>query len=167
MTEIAEEAGFTAASLYTYFPSKKAIFRELGELVHEELTEVLATDVQPGASLADELTALLTSLLGWVERRRGIFQVFFALQWSGEPDLARDPGEATQPDAFGIASERLIALLRRHPVPGRDAEHLALALLGLVDSFVKAWVAQPDRPLGEVTPLIVDLFLNGALGGRA
>lgn len=167
MTEIAEEAGFTAASLYTYFPSKKAIFRELGQLVQAELSEVLATEAPPGATLREDLEALLTALLVWVERRRGIFQVFFALQWSGEPDLAREPEESQPPDAFMVAYARLQALLTRHPIAGRLPEHLALALLGLVDSFIKAWIAQHDRPLVEVVPLILDLFLHGALGGEA
>jgi AcrR family transcriptional regulator len=74
--DIAGSAGMTAAAVYYHFASKEQILLE----GVQRFTNGLLAEVRsrlPGVTDADELTALMTHLLGWSRRNRSSATVYF------------------------------------------------------------------------------------------
>jgi len=166
VADIAQEAGFTAASLYTYFPGKRDIFMALVELIVGELYEVLAFAPPPALSALDRLEARLRHLLEWVEHRRDGFTVFFALERNAAPDLAEldDPYADHRPeDAVRLAFEQWLGELTPPHALALPLPTVALALAGLVDGFIRQFIKAPaDGALVAETQTLIHLLLHGA-----
>lgn len=73
MHDIAAAAGFSAASLYTYFPSKDAIYAALLEHVSAELDQPLDEPVDKKRPFAQRIETLLTQQLLVMGRHRDTF----------------------------------------------------------------------------------------------
>jgi AcrR family transcriptional regulator len=161
MQAIARAAGFTAASLYTYFKSKDEIYEAL---VDDVRTAVLATfdaRMPAGLSFAQRLELLLQLLLQLVAERRTALRIMFD----------RGPSRCRRAARPFEVLERLATFLRTSGngdlrCPPEEAAGL---LFGIVHSATLPWILA-DGP-GDAPPVeagrIVDLFLNGAAAATA
>jgi AcrR family transcriptional regulator len=155
MQAIGREAGFTAASLYTYFESKDAIYDELGE---EVLRDMLATFEPPapaGLTFPQRLELLLQRQLTLVAERLDALRMIFD---AGPP---RDR-ERTATAEILLRLERFLSEVGKRDLrcSTRDA---ALMLFGLERVMVMGWVdgdVVPDP--ARLSARLVDLFLHGA-----
>src|SRR5512141_2854029 len=84
LQQIAAEAGFTAASLYTYFPSKEAIYQELGATVVAEVTAPFRRKLPAGWTFVERVTALIEAQCEVAQRRRGAFLFCMRMVERGE-----------------------------------------------------------------------------------
>ena len=64
LEDIAGAAGFSKASLYTYYVDKEAIFLNLAIRVYGELVEKLNANIDQQASIQANLRKLLNSIFG-------------------------------------------------------------------------------------------------------
>jgi AcrR family transcriptional regulator len=71
--EIAAEAGFAAASLYSYFKGKRAIWDALRDKIIAEFEALMEKPLPAGLSLEQRLELVLSEQLGWAEGRRDEF----------------------------------------------------------------------------------------------
>lgn len=155
MAAIAREAGFTAASLYTYFESKDAIYRALREDLQRRVLATYEAPAPSGLTFAQRLELLLQGQLALVAERLDALRVF----------LDAPPPRAEERDvraAFLERSARFLAEAGRRELrlPPREA---AQVLFGLVHARVLAWLLgeeEPDPP--HLAARVVDLFLHGA-----
>lgn len=76
MKEIADAAGYTAASLYTYFRSKEEIFAALLRALKDEMLATYDMPAPQGSSFAQRLELLLWAQFSLCERRRDGFMLF-------------------------------------------------------------------------------------------
>src|SRR5512134_3241369 len=76
MQDIARESGYTAASLYSYFPGKTAIVEGLLALLQRELRESFDLPLPKGLAFAQSLELLVRRQLELAERRRDAMTVF-------------------------------------------------------------------------------------------
>ena len=171
MSDIATEAGYTAASLYTYFPSKRAIFKAMGELLLVELLETLDRPLPGGLDTEQALEVRLFRLFEWVEGRRDGFKVLFAMRWSGEPDLAPEPGEPDHTEGETAIQARFQAWFSEPAAVGADAyggrppEFLASALHGLIMGSFMLWLTGPDSgSLASQAPMVTEFSFHGTRG---
>lgn len=157
MAAIAHEAGFTAASLYTYFESKDAIYQALLEDMQRRILATYEVPAPAGLSFAQQLELLLQRQLALVAERLDALRLFF--------DAPPPPSEKRDVRAaFLDRSTRFLADAgsRELRVPPREAAH---ALFGLVHARVFAWLLreeEPDPP--RLAARVVDLFLHGVTG---
>ncbi|BDG05355.1 TetR/AcrR family transcriptional regulator [Anaeromyxobacter oryzae] len=77
MQAIAREAGFTAASLYTYFKSKDEIFEALLQDLNRTLLASFDTHVPAGLTFEQQLELLLHRQLALVASRRDALRMAF------------------------------------------------------------------------------------------
>jgi AcrR family transcriptional regulator len=154
MQAIAGEAGFTAASLYTYFKSKDAIFEGLREDMQRR---ILATFDQPapaGLSLVQSLELLLQRQLALIADRLDALRVFFE----------RPPGLAEERSMRAAVLERMTRHLAEAGrgelrFPAREA---AVVLTGLIHGRVISWIADGEAPdPRRLAARLVDVFLRG------
>jgi TetR/AcrR family fatty acid metabolism transcriptional regulator len=154
MQAIAREAGFTAASLYTYFESKDSIFEALREDMRRRVLATFDAPAPSGLSFAQALELLLQRQLSLIAERMDALRVF----------LERPPALAVERSMRASLLERLADFLRETGeaalrVPAREA---AFVLMGLVHGIVISWVAGDelsDPP--TLAARIVDVFLHG------
>ena len=159
MQAIAREAGFTAASLYTYFASKDEIY---GALVDELKSALLATfdaRVPAGLTFEQRLELLLQRQFELALAYRNALRIIFDLGPSRPRRKDHSPFDYLERMEAFIASaggDRLRC----------GAEEATRFLWGLTHAaFLPLILRPPEAPFDPAREVerVVDLFLHGAL----
>ncbi len=189
IADIAAAAGYTAASLYTYFPGKKEIFFAAADLfvsgVEQSFGDVPETQPPDFEAFAEEVRKRVRGLCVYGDERSDVLAFFMRLRWSGEPmaeeirPKAMVCGAAAAPDGepadLGDAHEplRLQAYFTRVWRAlgverfGIDGELFATLVGGMIESFfVRKYIYLTGRTLSEEADAISDLLLYGLRGTR-
>lgn len=167
MQDIAREAGYTAASLYTYFDSKDRILEALKELVVREFAATFDEPVPDGLTLRQRLELLMYRQYQVLERHRDAFTVFISGIRDGRPIGCT---EGTRPpNGFFLFSGRLKQFLAdagwEKEYPAEILDDAALVLAGLHHAFFFRWVANDDRlKLSDRAADVVGFFFHGVGG---
>lgn len=158
MQAIAREAGYTAASLYTYFESKEALHDALGAEVLQAMLATFDAPAPAGLTFPQRLELLVQRQLALAAGRLDALRVILE---AGPP---RDREQAAMAEVLQRL-ERFLAEAGKRELrcPPREA---ALLLTGLLRVMVMGWVSgEPVPDLARFASRLVDLFLHGA--GRA
>jgi AcrR family transcriptional regulator len=171
MRDIAREAGYTAAALYTYFENKHEILAALVKVVIDEFLAVVDEPLPRGLTFQARVEVLVGRLLEQAERRRAFFLLFLSLAQANEHPRPA----AGHPDPIRTMKKAQARLVRwftenasAREQGGHSPEDVARFLSGLIHSFMGEWVVRGTPP-GQFmirASLIVDLFLNGVSGGK-
>ncbi|HLV60357.1 MAG TPA: TetR/AcrR family transcriptional regulator [Fredinandcohnia sp.] len=156
MQEIAKEAGYTAASLYSYFESKEAILAGLRELVLSESLSIFEQPVPASLSLRDKLLVLFERQYEIALKRREIAGLLH-LGGGNPADLC---------ELHKSRMHALAAFLRKNARPeelgGHAPEDVALMLAGIGGAFFAQWLLDPQQGwLEERIPRALDVLLSG------
>jgi AcrR family transcriptional regulator len=167
MQDIAREAGYTPASLYTYFESKDRIFAALFEAVARESKATFEEPVPAGLTLRQRLELVVYRQYRIFDRHRDAFTVFFSGLNDGRPIAC--PHEGQRPAGFFVMLRHLTHFLREAgwetEYPGTPVEDAALVLAGIHNSFFISWVAaNDDSHLSDRAADVVDYFFHGVSG---
>ncbi len=163
MAMIAEEAGYTTPTLYSYFRGKEDIFDALSESVLAELQSVFDAPEPGGLSFRQRVELLLTRQLELLDRRRDVFAFFLSVMMTGDGPPAPRKNQ-------GVYEERLTAWVRRVVAespdpPAESPEIVATMMHGLSHAFVGERLAQPSgAPIVDLVPLISRLLFHGCSG---
>jgi AcrR family transcriptional regulator len=155
MQAIAHEVGFTAASLYTYFESKEAIYGALREDMKRRILATYDAVAPAGLSFAQQLELLLQRQLALVAERLDALRVLFD---AAQPFQEERDARA----AFLHRAARFLAETGRRElrIPPEEAAHV---LFGLLHGRVISWLLREDDPdPHRLAAHVVDLFLHGA-----
>ena len=166
ITDIAERAGLSHGAFYHYFDSKEQIFRELAEVLDEQLAEPMQSVMfAPGAGSPRDRLALAVrrhfEAYGEEARIMGVIE-----------EVAR-----YDPYVFGVRAaanarhrEQIADSIRRMQRRKLadvtlDPDIAAAALGSMIERFAEMWLAQGqlDAELDEVIETVARLFAN-ALG---
>jgi AcrR family transcriptional regulator len=171
MRDIAKEAGYTAASLYTYFKSKQEILAGLATLVTEEFVKGFDEPLPAGLSFRQKLELVTQRQLANVERRRDLFGLLMTLKPAlGCEPTSRDKHRRSPLWHLELQVTAFAEWLRANATPedlgGRAPELVARFLVSLGNGFLAHWVftIPPGEPIGKNADLLLDLFLYGVRG---
>lgn len=162
MREIAKEAGYTAPALYAYFRSKQEILRALVETLLADVMTSFEVPPVSHVSFRQNLELLVGQQLALADRKRDSFALVFPLR------AFLDEGHPSRGESVFLSyCSRLTEWMK---VNGSgilaSPEDAAFALAGILYTFFIRWLeSSRPRPLQEFTGTIVNLFLNGAIGG--
>jgi len=173
MSDIAEAAGFTAASLYTYFKSKRDIVLGCEELLTDEMREAfgpIPESPEPDrGAFVRAFTARVESFGRWCRTREDGIALFWRLRWTGDPDIVGQ-GEA---DFFERASRLLSHVAALLQALGLERyswlrpDEAAGVLLGAVEGAIVRQLMSPESPPTPVdTTRITRIVLFGLIGGE-
>lgn len=154
MQAIAREAGYTAASLYTYFKSKDEIIDALVRDIEQAVVALFEAPVPAGLTFPQRLELLLQRQLTLVAGRSAVLRV--ALELPCTPHQPEEHAMFIGPLARYLAAEGGADHLRRPP------EEAARLLFAMAQAMVFPWFSgseQPDVP--GTAARLTDLFLNG------
>lgn len=158
MQAIAREAGFTAASLYTYFPSKDDIYEALVDDLLRGFLAPFDAHVPAGLSFAQRLELLFERQLEFVAARRPTLRLLFD---QGPRQRRDDPG----PSVIFLRRFREFVAEDARSALRCDPDEAARLLLGFLQAallpFVLARPGSEPRAGGEAARM-VELFLHGA-----
>lgn len=161
MRQIAQEAGYTAPALYTYFPSKQAIFDALVDHLLGQVLEVFEAPLPAGLTFAQKVELLLRRQLTLGDAQRDLFGILLAPQPAVLPAQADADGDPFGRYMAGL-TDWMAEAAGEAGVGGRTPDELAWAYLGLEYAFLVRWVRGPgDRPLSEDVGRVLELFLRG------
>lgn len=164
MQAIARESGYTAASLYAYFPGKTAIIEGLLQLFESELLATFEMPLPEGLTFAQSFELLIQRQLTLAERRREAMSVF--LECAASPHTPRPPKAH---GGFDLYVPKLASWLSRvagaKSAFGLPLADVATFFAGFSHGFFHKWFRE-DRPLTQAgnAALLVNLFLNGVRG---
>jgi AcrR family transcriptional regulator len=155
MQVIAKEAGFTAASLYTYFKSKEEIFDALLLDLNRNLLASFDEHVPAGLTFEQRLELLLHRQLAFVASRREAIRIAFD---RAPRRMHPDHGPAEYLRRLARFLDEAGARLR---LPTPDAARLLFGMLHatLLPSLLEERSADPAQDATR----IIDLFLHGAV----
>lgn len=170
MQDIAKEAGYTAASLYSYFSSKEEIFRGLFERIRAEMETVIAKPMPAGLTFRQKFELLLRRQLEVAMRHGAVVKVF---HFSGEAlgCFGQDKDE-------GLSRVELMALdfenffraeASAEDLGGWDPSVASLACAGMAHAFFVRSLRQPASQVPAHDDRIgtfLDLFFDGIHGSR-
>jgi|GEM_PF-2034401 len=192
IADIASAAGYTAASLYTYFPGKKEIFVAAADQfvsgVEQSFGEVPTTPPPDFEAFATDVRMRIQGLCAYGDERSDVLAFFMRLRWSGEAILDEirpkgavsgpicgadgpvvDPADGGEPHgplrlhAYFTRVWRAIGVERY----GMDAELFATLVGGMIESFfVRKYIYLTGGTLSEEADAISDLLLYGLRGTR-
>jgi AcrR family transcriptional regulator len=170
MQDIASRAGYTAASLYTYFPSKQAIIEELVETVHKEILDTFLDPIPESLSFVQRLEVLTTRQMSFVDKRRMAFVAVFSRPPKSECE--QQPDGSVRIAGFALVHARLTQWIEANAQPdelgGQAPADVALVMMGITQAFFLRWLSTtPTRPFVEMAPRIVHFFTHGALAPAA
>lgn len=182
MADIAAEAGYTAASLYTYFPGKLEIFTAATEQFMSEVTasfgEVPTRPCESFEELADEIRQRVRTLCAFGDLKHEVLGFFMRMRWNSEPVLsevraklgAECPTACGVPEAAGAESEvdrYFIELWRALGVErfGMRPDVVAGVMGGVIEAFfARRYLLGQGGTLSEDADDIADLLLFGVRG---
>ena len=173
--EIATVAGVTRGAMYHQFADKAALFREVVEVVEQDVTARMGAVVaSSGAgSAADAIRAAVDA---WLEvsadpevRQLILLDAPSVLGWAGFRDVA-------QRYSLGMTEQLLIEAIRTGQLARQPTRPLAHVLIGALDEAAMAIATADDpklarRETGQVLHRLIDAMLNqprgtGALAGE-
>jgi len=174
MRDIAKEAGYTAASLYTYFKSKQEILNGLVSLLTEEFLTRFDEPAPPGLSFRQRLSLLVQRQLANTVRRRDLFALLVTLRpghacASGTKDKQRQSPFWHLEMQVERFTEWLRANATADDLGGHDPEVASRFLVSIGQGFLAHWVFRGaiGDSLMRHSELLVDLFLYGVRGSAA
>jgi AcrR family transcriptional regulator len=160
MNQIAAEAGFSKGALYWNFSSKEDLFFALLDELDEHLRELISLSATADKDATTELSQDLSAVLENAHDVVLLFHEYSAL-------AVRDPNVAARYAARNARLRQEIAgsTRARHEAAGvpltLPAEHVATALIALVDGLSIQQLTEPDAVPPELFGQIVQLIEDG------
>jgi AcrR family transcriptional regulator len=167
MQDIAREAGYTAASLYTYFRGKEEIAEELLRMTRAEYVRTFAEPMPAGLTFDQKLQLIVVRHLELVDRRRPFFSVVFNVQAGGMGDACRRTSfHKTFEDRIRVLADWLRQNATPEDIGGHDPDLVARFFIGFGFGLFQRWMSAPAKErLVDRAPLVLDFFFNGVRGG--
>ncbi len=168
MVDIARRVGLSVGALYRYFENKEAIFVCLMDRARDDVLDRMSKTAARVTAPKARITALIETMLGFIEDNRGMFLAFHQL---GDADRAACQSMVEHSEDV---RERLFAIYRqviedgiargdlRHDVAVED--QLAF-LTGSMHGFLEGWVRSGgEGGLVQKAPVIAHLTLCALRG---
>jgi len=163
MQDIVREAGYTAASLYTYFKSKQEIIEAMAAHLTDEYIQVFEEPLPSGLTFRQRFELVLHRQLELSEKRVAMFTTFLT------EDVVNAPCSAEGHSFHSNFERRIDALAswfqrnaKGDDLGGNDPKVAARVLFGMAFGLFHQW-GDKTRPPSflEHAPIITEFFFHG------
>ena len=168
MQDIAQEAGYTAASLYTYFKSKQEIVDAVVTRLTDEYMQLFEEPIPSGLTFRQRFEMVLQRQMDLATRQHNVFHSFLGDEQDASP-CGADGSARVFHSNFERRILRLAQWLRDNAkgddLGGNDPEIAARLLFGMAFGLLHEWgkSAEKDKPLAYA-PLLTEFFFHGISG---
>jgi len=164
ISDIAERAGLSHGAFYHYFDSKEQVFREIAEMLDDQLAEPMESVIFAPGSSADPRERLQTALRQHLERYRDEARIMGVIEQVARYD---DHVAAVRSSRNKLHREQMEASIRgmqRRGIadPTLDPKIAAAALGSMVERFAEMALAQGqlDAKVDDAADTLARLFVN-------
>jgi TetR/AcrR family transcriptional regulator len=163
--DIVDAARVTKPTLYYYFGSKAGLYQALLDWAYDERFRLMHGAAGRSASLAGQLTGILSVLFEFLQRNRDLMRLAFATAFAAPREM---PAEIDYLSKSLRNFEFVHDLIRRAQKQGAldkdfESRELALAIYGLMTIKVMEYLLQPaQKPQRRTAETLVRLFMQGA-----
>ena len=165
MEEVAHEAEYSVASLYTYFKGKESLYLCLLETIAKEFQATYDEPALPSLGFRERFAWLLHRQFELVEQNREFFVVFCQMSL-GERTFV-DVTTAHQTAIVDRMEAFISTGIRDGVIRVEDARTSAYFVLGAVRAIALRWLsAEEQSSLSGTVATVLDLILSG-LGAQA
>ncbi|NUS43935.1 MAG: TetR/AcrR family transcriptional regulator [Mycobacteriaceae bacterium] len=153
---IADRLGVPRPVVYRHFADRADLDEQIRRRVLESLLAELMPTLHPDGTVQAAVGAAIGAYLGWIERHPRLHHFLAA---------RRDGPSAGLSDARhqigGALAHLFEAAMAQHGVDTAPARPMAFGHIGLVDSVVNSWRADPASPLtsDQVAAMLVESVL--------
>ncbi len=162
MQEIAREAGYTAASLYTYFKSKQEIVAAMYTYLTDEYVKVFEMPLPSGLTFRQRFELVLERELELAEKRHATFVTFLTEEVT--TDLCSSQGRAFHSN-FERRIDALAAWLQRNAkaddLGGNDPKIIARLLFGMAFGLFHQPGHAASVSFVDFAPTLSEFFFHG------
>ena len=170
MEDIAKEAQFAPASLYSYFKSKEELFAEVIQSRSNELLTALTQAEGLDADFPQNIHCLVDRIINFSNSYKEFLKMIILLELSGEPsnrEYVQQSLTLTN-EVVGIIEKALQKGVNKGLVKFTDANRMAFALYGIFSMMIFRYFStdngeDTDQPFSYNTEFIMELFLKGIL----
>jgi len=168
MQDIAQEAGYTAASLYTYFKSKQEIVDAVVTRLTDEYMQLFEEAVPSGLSFRQRFEMVLQRHMDLAVRQHNVYHSFLGDEQDTSP-CGADGSARVFHSNFERRILRLAQWFRENAkgddLGGNDPEIVARLLFGMAFGLLHEWgkAAKDDKPL-DYAPILTEFFFHGISG---
>ncbi len=158
VSEITEAADIGKGTFFSYFPTKEAVFGQLGEMMMEAMSAAAEEGMNTKQPIPVVLKNTLTASADWHESNKPITQQMVRLKISMEADTPN--------------KRRLFELLKNLVRNGQDngdlskevnVQDAAIVLVGIYFTVIAYWVITENSSLRERLESSIDIILKGLL----
>jgi AcrR family transcriptional regulator len=158
VSEITEAADIGKGTFFTYFPTKEAVFGQVGELMMELMTVASDEGINNKQPIAVILKNIITAPAEWHEENKRITQQMIRSNYSTEVDT---PNKRRLFDL-------LMKLIRIGQESGElsadvNAQDAVIVLAGTYFTVLAFWAVTENSSLQERLSSAVDIILKGLL----
>jgi AcrR family transcriptional regulator len=148
VSQIAEAADVVPATFFNHFQSKNAVLRQMTTEILGFIEVMFEAELRATDSTRERLTGFATTAASQIAKTRGLARDVLL-------ELVRtesEPGQ--QPPYVGRIHEPFAAMLREGQERGdvrrdQDATFLAEMVVGILNSAITNWLADPDYPVEQ------------------
>ena len=162
--DISEAAGLSHGSFYHYFDSKEQIFREIAEMLDDELAEPMDSVILAPGSSADPHERLQVALRKHLEHYRDEAKIMGVIEQVARYDDHVAAVRSARNKLHREQMERSIRGMQRRGIadPTLDPKIAAAALGSMVERFAEMALAQGQLTckLDDAADTLATLFVN-------
>ena len=170
VAEIAKESEFAIGTLYQFFKNKEELYYIMMIEKFDLLYSTLLTGVGKNIKCSEKLLCLVEIVFAFIERNVDFFRIF---TWelnvlnSNMNNRLKDQLVAKHFAYIKLISDTIKEGFQEGVLKKGNADDLSTALLGMMNIFSFNWIYnQQQDSLKAKAPIIVNLFLNGAIRGN-
>ena len=164
ISDIAERAGLSHGAFYHYFDSKEQIFREIAEMLDDELAEPMDSVIFSQGSSADPHERLQLALRQHLEHYRDEAKIMGVIEQVARYDDHVAAVRSARNRLHREQMERSIRGMQRRGIadPSLDPRITAAALGSMVERFAEMALAQGQLncKLDDAADTLATLFVN-------
>ena len=164
ITDIAERAGLSHGAFYHYFDSKEQVFREIAEMLDDQLAEPMESVIFAPDSSADPQERLFIALRRHLERYRDEERIMGVIEQVARYDDHVAAVRAASNERHRNAIEASIRGMQRRGIADTtlDPTVAAAALGSMVERFAEMSLAQGQLncKLDDAADTLARLFVN-------
>jgi len=164
ISDIAERAGLSHGAFYHYFDSKEQIFREIAEMLDDELAEPMDSVILAPGSSADPHERLQIALRKHLEHYRDEAKIMGVIEQVSRYDDHVAAVRSARGERHREQIEKSIRGMQRRGIadPTLDPKIAAAALGSMVERFAEMALAQGQLncKLDDAADTLATLFVN-------
>lgn len=171
MELVAQEAGYSVGSLYTYFKGKQELFKSLHQSVTAELDAALIRKVPASLSYRQSFELRLIRIFEVMEAKREVLVMYVAQRTSPDWDLGSDLGDL-HVQMHEEAIERWADFLREGAALGEvrlqaDPRDVAPFILATISATIMNWArTNSTGSLTEYASAVASFIFDGIGAGE-